>query len=326
MFLNAPRKEIHLFFLITFFQICGLIGVLFIDRDLTLSLTPQNLLVTTFSIFFIYEDKIKMLRFFIFAFSIGFLVEVIGVNYGIIFGNYAYGKVLGFKVLNVPLMIGVNWFFLSIACGGISDMIFNKLLTRIFFASLTFLSISIFSSKSTSAQEKTFRVDAEKSTLKWNGYHLMKSYKHYGGIKIKEGSLTYENGKILGGKFVLDATSIDVDDLAGVKQTTLAKHLHSKDFFDVKNHPEVGLEITNSFEQEDGSLYVLANLSIKGITKRISFKTSIEESTTGNTIIAKAIIRFDRSKFNVDWGSSNLAKYIVDDNVDIETKIVGRIK
>jgi len=198
--------------------------------------------------------------------------------------------------------------------------------TRLFFALLTFLSLSIFSAKSTSAQEKTFRVDAEKSTLKWNGYHLMKSYKHYGGIKIKEGSLTYENGKILGGKFVLDATSIDVDDLAGVKQTTLTKHLHSKDFFDVKNHPEVGLEITNSFEQEDGSLYVLANLSIKGITKRISFKTSIEESTTGNTIIAKAIIRFDRSKFNVDWGSSNLAKYIVDDNVDIETKIVGRIK
>ena len=135
MFLNAPRKEIRLFFLIAFFQICGLIGVIFINRDLTLSLTPQNLLVTTFSIFFIYEDKIKMLRFFIFAFSIGFLVEVIGVNYGIIFGNYTYGSVLGFKVLNVPLMIGVNWFFLSIACGGISDMMFNKLLPRIFFAS-----------------------------------------------------------------------------------------------------------------------------------------------------------------------------------------------
>ena len=131
MFLNTPRKEIRLFFLIAFFQICGLIGVLFINRDLTLSLTPQNLLVTTFSIFFIYEDKIKMLRFFIFAFSIGFLVEVIGVNYGIIFGNYTYGSVLGFKVLNVPLMIGVNWFFLSIACGGISDMIFNKLLPSI---------------------------------------------------------------------------------------------------------------------------------------------------------------------------------------------------
>ena len=58
-----PEKRLHLFFLIAFFQICGLIGVLFIDRDLTLSLTPQNLLVTTFSIFFIYEDKIKMFVF-----------------------------------------------------------------------------------------------------------------------------------------------------------------------------------------------------------------------------------------------------------------------
>ena len=145
MFLNAPRKEIHLFFLIAFFQICGLIGVLFIDRDLTLSLTPQNLLVTTFSIFFIYEDKIKMLRFFIFAFSIGFLVEVIGVNYGIIFGNYTYGTVLGFKVLNVPLMIGVNWFFLSISCGGISDIFFKELIPKVLLGSflMVFLDILI---------------------------------------------------------------------------------------------------------------------------------------------------------------------------------------
>ena len=145
MFLNAPRKEIHLFFLIAFFQICGLIGVLFIDRDLTLSLTPQNLLVTTFSIFFIYEDKIKMLRFFIFACLIGFLVEAIGVNFGIIFGNYTYGTVLGFKVLNVPLMIGVNWFFLSISCGGISDIFFKELIPKVLLGSflMVFLDILI---------------------------------------------------------------------------------------------------------------------------------------------------------------------------------------
>ena len=43
-----------------------------------------------------------------------------------------YGKVLGYKVLNVPLMIGVNWFFLSISCGGISDIFFNKLFQEIF--------------------------------------------------------------------------------------------------------------------------------------------------------------------------------------------------
>ena len=145
MFNNVPKKELHLFYVMAFFQICGLIGILFVDRNLTLSLTPQNLLITTFCIFFIYEKKIKMLRFFIFACLIGFLVETIGVNFGIIFGNYTYGKVLGYKVLNVPLMIGVNWFFLSISCGGISDIFFEKLIPKVMLGSflMVFLDILI---------------------------------------------------------------------------------------------------------------------------------------------------------------------------------------
>ena len=145
MFNNVPKKELHLFYVMAFFQICGLIGILFVDRNLTLSLTPQNLLITTFCIFFIYKDKIKMLRFFIFACLIGFLVEAIGVNFGIIFGNYTYGTVLGFKVLNVPLMIGVNWFFLSISCGGISDIFYKKLIYKVLLGSflMVFLDILI---------------------------------------------------------------------------------------------------------------------------------------------------------------------------------------
>ena len=143
MFNNVPKKELHLFYVIAFFQICGLIGILFVDRNLTLSLTPQNLLITTFCIFFIYEKKIKMLRFFIFACLIGFLVEAIGVNFGIIFGNYTYGKVLGFKVLDVPLMIGVNWFFLSISCGGISDIFFNELIPKVLLGCLLMVFLDI---------------------------------------------------------------------------------------------------------------------------------------------------------------------------------------
>jgi putative membrane protein len=39
----------------------------------------------------------------------GFLVEVVGIKTGLIFGTYAYGEGLGIKWLDVPLMIGVNW-------------------------------------------------------------------------------------------------------------------------------------------------------------------------------------------------------------------------
>ena len=40
---------------------------------------------------------------------IGYLVEVIGVKTGFIFGEYTYGNSLGLKLLNVPLLIGANW-------------------------------------------------------------------------------------------------------------------------------------------------------------------------------------------------------------------------
>jgi len=40
---------------------------------------------------------------------IGFLIEVIGVKTGYIFGRYYYGQSLGYHLLSVPLLIGLNW-------------------------------------------------------------------------------------------------------------------------------------------------------------------------------------------------------------------------
>ena len=39
----------------------------------------------------------------------GFLIEVIGVNTGRVFGYYQYGPTLGFALWNTPLMMFVNW-------------------------------------------------------------------------------------------------------------------------------------------------------------------------------------------------------------------------
>jgi putative membrane protein len=43
----------------------------------------------------------------------GWLIEAAGVHSQRIFGAYSYGETLGLKVLEVPLIIGVNWFLLS---------------------------------------------------------------------------------------------------------------------------------------------------------------------------------------------------------------------
>ena len=102
-----------------FFHSIGLVGILFFDTNFFIQSTPFNLLLS-FALL-IYTQADKNIAFFLLiaaVFTIGFFSEVLGVNTGLIFGDYAYGKVLGFQWLNVPLLIGVNWFII-IYCSGI---------------------------------------------------------------------------------------------------------------------------------------------------------------------------------------------------------------
>lgn len=42
-------------------------------------------------------------------FALGYFSEVLGVNTGFPFGDYAYGSVLGLQIWHTPVLIGVNW-------------------------------------------------------------------------------------------------------------------------------------------------------------------------------------------------------------------------
>lgn len=52
---------------------------------------------------------------FALVFLVGLTVEWIGVHTGLLFGNYQYGANLGWKIAEVPVIIGVNWVMLSLA-------------------------------------------------------------------------------------------------------------------------------------------------------------------------------------------------------------------
>jgi putative membrane protein len=63
-------------------------------------------------------------------FTIGMVAEILGVNFGLIFGTYAYGENLGWKVLGVPLTIGMNWSILVFATTGIAQKWSKNLLLQ----------------------------------------------------------------------------------------------------------------------------------------------------------------------------------------------------
>lgn len=62
-------------------------------------------------------DKRKVMWFAGLAYVIGFFAEIIGVQSGVLFGDYSYGRVLGPKLFGTPFLIGVNWTILVLSVG-----------------------------------------------------------------------------------------------------------------------------------------------------------------------------------------------------------------
>jgi putative membrane protein len=103
------------------FHITGLIGILFTPyKDWFVSSVPIVLLIM-FLLLSITQKKIfqAYISFFFIAFTIGMATEIIGVNTGLLFGNYQYGQVLGPKLFGVPLLIGFNWFNIVFCSGSL---------------------------------------------------------------------------------------------------------------------------------------------------------------------------------------------------------------
>ena len=113
------RQQIALYSALAF-HISGFIAIGFFRAPVFITLTPLNLLLCMGLLLYT-QQKINpaFVLFAILAFTIGFGSEYIGVNTGILFGEYAYGEVLGPKWNGVPFLIGIQW-LVTIYCIGIA--------------------------------------------------------------------------------------------------------------------------------------------------------------------------------------------------------------
>lgn len=169
--------------------------------------------------------------------------------------------------------------------------------------------------------DQVFRIDTAKSTLTWIGAKV--TGRHYGIIPISEGSITLHKGVPHGGKTRFDmnkvrSTDRSIDE-AGNKKLT--KHLRSEDFFDVENFPTATFQITSvvpfdSTERQDAPApaphtkalrikdpthKITGNLTIKGVTKSVSFPAKI--TLEDNLLRAKANFNIDRTYWRLTYGA-----------------------
>ena len=105
-------------FLAILFHAIGLTGILFFDRNFFIHSTPFNLLLMFVLLLWTQVKANSWFWIFLAAcFITGVAVEMIGVNTGLLFGDYKYGDVLGKQLKQVPLLIGINWFIIIYCCG-----------------------------------------------------------------------------------------------------------------------------------------------------------------------------------------------------------------
>lgn len=104
---------------IVIFHVVGLIGFLIPAlQPYFMKMVPFHLLLMFAIIIYTYIGDVKRLLLFVSGvFLCGWLVEVLGVHTGKIFGSYYYGNTLGYKIAAVPLLMGVNWVILIFSIG-----------------------------------------------------------------------------------------------------------------------------------------------------------------------------------------------------------------
>lgn len=171
----------------------------------------------------------------------------------------------------------------------------------------------------------TYQVDVSRSELSWTGRKLTGN--HTGTVYLKSGSLVMDKGDLVKGSFVIDMTSMQNDDIEDAdSRAKLMGHLRSDDFFGTASYPDAKVVIKDVEPGDSDNVYdVTADLIIKNTTNTITFPATLQE--INGKVEATADITFDRTKWNVRYGSGSIFKSLGDktiyDDIDMSVKLVA---
>lgn len=176
-------------------------------------------------------------------------------------------------------------------------------------------------------------IDTLMSVITWIG--SKPTGKHNGIIALQAGTIAIQGDTLAGGDISIDIKSIKVMDLDSTGNDKLTAHLLSDDFFDANNYPVGTFEVTalspydstkitvkeefitdntpallKTFMVKKPTHLISGNLTLRGVTKNITFPAQVKIGRTQVKIEAK--FNIDRT----DWGLS----------YNNEAKVVDRAK
>lgn len=179
-----------------------------------------------------------------------------------------------------------------------------------------------------------YSVDVAGSSLLWEGTKV--TGKHNGTVNIQSGEVVLNEGDLVAGNFVIDMTTITDLDLEGDMKNNLENHLKGtvegkeNDFFNVNQYPTAKFEITNAtklMNNEDANYIVTGNLTIRDITKQISFRALVEENE-GMVSVSTPPFVIDRTEWGIQFRSTKFFDDLKDnaimDDFGLQVNLVAK--
>ena len=172
----------------------------------------------------------------------------------------------------------------------------------------------------------TYSLLIDDSELSWIGTELS-TKTHTGTIDFTDGTIVVDSDNTISGNVKINMSTINVTDLQGRSKEMLERHLRSSDFFEVESYSEAKFSfISKSFDKLSNQISFVGDLTIKDITNPISFNATLLE--TSPFLKAKAVLSFDRSKYNVRFRSGNFFENLGDklilDDIDVNIRLLTK--
>ena len=168
------------------------------------------------------------------------------------------------------------------------------------------------------------KVNISESSVTWHASKVTGA--HFGKVPISTAKLDYAEGKIIGGSFEMDMKNLTVEDITDAgTNAKLTGHLKSDDFFSVEKFSKSTLKIKNVKSTCGNKYEITGDLTIKGITKPITFPATV--ISTNGSITTTAEIKFDRTHYDIKYRSGSyfedLADKLIYDEVKLDVKLVA---
>lgn len=173
------------------------------------------------------------------------------------------------------------------------------------------VAVVAFATFSVAAQTK--KINVAKSSVEWLAKKV--TGQHNGIVKFKSGALVFKGKNLAGGTFVVDMPTMTATDLTGEYKDKLDGHLKADDFFGTAKFPTATLVFKKLANKGNGLYSVTADLTIKGITKAISFDLAVKANSATTTFMV------DRTKYDIKYGSKSFFESIGDKAIDDEFEL-----